>query len=109
MSRENAFLGALALAIVACGVAARWCLVTWRARGDEGATLAKVLFSALVTVLSLLMMLLGLEVYYRFVYDATDSFALMKTSQLWFERHYQLNSWQVRDDVEYEDEHTSAR
>ena len=109
MSGEDAFLGALTLAIIACGSAAAWCLAAWRAREGAGAAWPKVLFGTLVTALCLGMVLLGLEVFYRFVYDATDSFALAKTSQRWFARHYQENSWHVRDDVDYQDARTSGR
>jgi len=41
------------------------------------------------------------EIYYRFVFDSTDSFGLTKVSVRWFERHYQKNQLGVRDNVEY--------
>jgi hypothetical protein len=44
--------------------------------------------------------LLG-EVYFRFWYDTTDSFALTKTSARWFERYYRLNNVGVRDNQDY--------
>jgi hypothetical protein len=109
MTGENAFLYALAVAIVACAAAARWCLAAWRADRSASPAVAEVLFGTLVTVLCVAVALLGLEVFYRFVYDATDSFALSKTSQRWFERHYEENSWHVRDDVDYQDARTSGR
>ncbi len=44
---------------------------------------------------------LGGEVYYRFVYDTTDSFGLTKTTQRWFDRHFVKNAAGVRDSQEY--------
>ena len=39
------------------------------------------------------------EVYYRFVYDTTESFGLTKTTQRWFGRHFRLNQSGYRDSV----------
>jgi len=41
------------------------------------------------------------ESYYRFYVDTTDSFALNKISQRWIKRHYTLNNFTVRDNVDY--------
>ncbi len=41
------------------------------------------------------------EIYFRVIYDATDSFSFTLTSQRWFERHYAYNNWDYRDDVDY--------
>lgn len=41
------------------------------------------------------------EVYFRFFYDTTDSFAYTKVAQRWIRRHYHFNKWKFRDDVEY--------
>jgi hypothetical protein len=41
------------------------------------------------------------EGYYRFLYDTPDSFGLTLASRRWFERHYRMNGFGVRDDVEY--------
>jgi lysophospholipase L1-like esterase len=43
--------------------------------------------------------LLAGEVYYRFLYDTTDSFGLTKTTQKWLARHYQINEAGVRDSL----------
>lgn len=43
----------------------------------------------------------GGETYYRFFFDATDSFSINKTSQRWFKRHYVLNNAFVRDNIDY--------
>jgi len=41
------------------------------------------------------------EVYFRFWYDTTDSFAYTKVAQHSMQRHYHLNRAKFRDDVEY--------
>ncbi len=43
-----------------------------------------------------------LEAWFRFVRDTTDSFNYSKTSQRWFERHYRMNNFGMRDNVRYE-------
>jgi lysophospholipase L1-like esterase len=41
------------------------------------------------------------EVYYRFIFDSTDSFGLTRASSRWFQRHFRTNNAMVRDDVDY--------
>lgn len=57
-------------------------------------------WNALATLLLLLLAHLGGEVYYRFVYDQSDS-GLTRVHRRWSQRHYRLNSSAVRDDIEY--------
>jgi len=45
--------------------------------------------NSLVLLLMLSTLFLIGESYYRFVYDATDSFSQTRTSQRWFERHFE--------------------
>lgn len=45
---------------------------------------------------------LGMESWYRFIRDTTDSFNYSKTSQRWFRLHYQMNNFGMRDNVKYE-------
>ena len=45
--------------------------------------------------------LVGGEVYYRFWYNTTDSFAQAKVTQRWFRRYYHLNDKGVRDSMDY--------
>src|ERR1043166_10236465 len=45
---------------------------------------------------------LGGEIYYRFIYDTTDSFNYTKVSRRWQARHYQKNAQTVRDNVNYQ-------
>lgn len=53
----------------------------------------------LVLSFLLSLLLLGGETYFRFFYDATDSFGLTKTTQQWFDRHYHINSSGFRDSL----------
>lgn len=41
------------------------------------------------------------EVYYRFVYDASDDWDLGPVTQRWLRRHYRYNNLGVRDDTDY--------
>lgn len=65
--------------------------------GKRSVILANVLLSAglLGTIL------FGAEVYYRFVYDTTDSLNCTKVSERWFARHFYANSSGWRDTLEY--------
>ncbi len=58
-----------------------------------------LLGNALVLLFLASLVLLGGELYYRFVYDTTDSFGLTRTSQRWFQRYYQMNNARVRDNI----------
>ncbi len=56
--------------------------------------------------LLILLLLLSLvmatgEIYYRFIYDETDSFALTNSTNRWILRHYQYNSSNYRDNQDY--------
>src|SRR5438067_753892 len=42
------------------------------------------------------------EMYYRLVYDSSDSFNFTKTSQRWHARYWRNNGWGVRDNLNYE-------
>ena len=44
---------------------------------------------------------LGGEIYYRFFYDTTDSLDYTLTSQAWYRRHFQKNTVNCRDNIEY--------
>lgn len=64
--------------------------------------LFKVLWINALVLLSLLfLMLLGGEVYYRFIYDSTDSFALTHVTKRWLRENYQFNGSGYRDDHDY--------
>jgi hypothetical protein len=102
MSGENLALGAFVATAILSGVAVRWFFRRMRARGKTQRTW-RTLVAGNLLVLSLLLsvaLVVG-ECWFRFVYDATDSFGATRASARWFERHYKLNSDSFRDDVEY--------
>lgn len=61
-----------------------------------------LIFLSLLSVL-----LLTGEIYYRFVFDSTDSFGLCLTTERWFDRHYHKNATGFRDSIEYQPEPSS--
>lgn len=56
-----------------------------------------------LAVLVALLLVAGVfgEVYYRYIFDSTDSFGLTRVCKRWYERHWQLNREGYRDNVEY--------
>lgn len=58
--------------------------------------------NALVLLSAMSLITLGGELYYRFIYDSTDSYGMSRTTAQWFSRHFQLNRSMFRDDLEYE-------
>ena len=60
-----------------------------------------VLGNVLIFLMLFSTVLLGGEIYYRFVYDTTDAFGLSKTTKRWFMRHFQRNVDGFRDTVNY--------
>jgi len=60
-----------------------------------------LLGNLLVFVLAGSLAVLCGELYYRFIYDTTDSFGLTKTTTRWFERHFHNNNIGFRDSVDY--------
>ena len=98
---ENLVLGLyLLLALLSGGLVALLARHV-RARGGPPGWARLLLGNLLVLFALLALGLLGGEVYYRFVYDATDSLEYNKVSVRWFERYYHQNSWGCRDNVEY--------
>jgi len=59
----------------------------------------------LINLFSLLLMVslafLGGELYYRFVYDTTDSLSYTKVSRQWMDRYVVLNTAGFRDNIQY--------
>ena len=55
----------------------------------------------LVLAVLLLLIFCAGEIYYRYFFDSTDSFALTLVTRRWFERHYLVNHVPVRDNIEY--------
>ena len=101
MREDDVVLALLAAAPAVLGT------IGWRigarlqARGGEPPLGGKIALATAATALCASLVLLGLEVRYRFAYDRTDAFSLTRTSQRWFARHYRNNAWLLRDDVEY--------
>ncbi len=99
-SAENIILGLFALLPVVIGLLA---IRFFRRADTERATVgAMLLGNGLILAGMVSVALLGGELYYRFVYDTTDSFGLRKTSNDWFVRHYHSNNAGVRDDIDYQ-------
>jgi len=57
--------------------------------------------NALVLLFLCSLVFLGGEIYYRFIYDTTDSFGYTKTAQRWSRRYYHRNAQGIRDSVDY--------
>ncbi|HVM50478.1 MAG TPA: SGNH/GDSL hydrolase family protein [Candidatus Acidoferrum sp.] len=72
-----------------------------RARTRPPGTLRLISGNLLVLLLLLSLGVLGGEIYYRFFSDTTDSLGYTKLNQRWFDRHWQLNSADFRDNIPY--------
>jgi len=60
-----------------------------------------IAINSAILLLLLILIFAGGEVYYRYIYDDTDSFALAKTTKHWLKKHYRLNNFSMRDDQDY--------
>ncbi|MEO2031615.1 MAG: SGNH/GDSL hydrolase family protein [Planctomycetaceae bacterium] len=67
----------------------------------ERKTLSLVIGNLLILLFLLSVVVLSGEVYFRFFYDSTDSFGLCKTTERWFERHFERNQSGFRDSYNY--------
>lgn len=62
-------------------------------------SLGKLLAVNVILFLFLLVHLFyGLEVYYRYIFDATDNTLQIKTMQRWTDRHVRINAYSFRND-----------
>lgn len=62
----------------------------------------RLLLGNLLVLLTLLALgLAGGEIYYRFFCDTTDGLGFTKVSERWFVRHWQVNSSDYRDNLNY--------
>ncbi len=107
MSAENVALAVFAALPVALAFAARAYLRRARrratARGAAGpGRVALFGGNALVLLFLLSVALLAGECWLRFVYDGTDTFWLLRTSDRWFARHFVRNRDGFRDDRDYD-------
>ena len=98
---ENLVLGLFALLPV--GAAALWLAVVrlWRPVRPALRRAQVVAANLLGLVFLLTLLLLAGEVYFRFVYDSTDSLLYTKISRRWLDRYWHLNAAGCRDDVPY--------
>ena len=98
---ENVVLGLFLLLVLLCGGSLVLLARRLRARGDPAGWPQILLGNLLVLLVLLSLGLLGGELYYRFLYDATDSLDYTKVSVRWFQRHYHMNPAGCRDNVNY--------
>jgi hypothetical protein len=111
MFYENVILTAYALLPLICLTAIYYLFIRHRCRrvtskGSFGLIACNLLVFAMV----LLGLLFAGEVYYRFIYDTTDSYGSVRTTREWFERHVKLNSVGVRDSLQiYQKRRTGQR
>ena len=98
---ENLVLGLYLLLVLLSGGLVVLFAQYLRARGGPAGRCRLILGNLLVLLTLLALGLLAGEVYYRFIYDATDSLDYTKVSVRWFQRHYRQNSWGCRDNLEY--------
>ncbi|MEE8574913.1 MAG: SGNH/GDSL hydrolase family protein [Thermodesulfobacteriota bacterium] len=67
----------------------------------KGRSKSKLIAGNLLLLLFLLSILIACgEIYFRFAYDSTESYARTKVTLKWIEKHYQMNSNGLRDSVE---------
>ncbi|MDE0734315.1 MAG: SGNH/GDSL hydrolase family protein [Pirellulaceae bacterium] len=65
--------------------------------------------NVLILLLLLSLVMATGEIYYRFIYDETDSFALTNSTNRWILRHYKYNSSNYRDNQDYTEKCPSGK
>ena len=98
---EDLVLGLYVLLPVVIGGALVLFAQRLRARSSPPGALRLVVGNLLVLLLLLSLSVLVGEIYYRFFCDTTDGLGYTKINQRWFERHWQLNPAEFRDDINY--------
>ena len=98
---EDLVLGLFLLLVLLSGGSLVLLARRLRARGGRAGWPQVLLGNLLVLLVLLSLGLLGGELYYRFLYDATDSLDYTKVSVRWFQRHYHMNPAGCRDNVNY--------
>lgn len=90
----------IALPILLIGILYRF--ARWRRKSGRRPGPASIVAGNLLAVLTLLaLLLLGAELWFRFVRDTTDSFGNTRACERWYERHFKLNNVGFRDNVDY--------
>ncbi len=82
---------------VALSLAALTVIWIRRARREGATTFRVVVGNALVLVTLLSGVALSGETWFRYGYDATDSYGLTMTNWAWFRRHFTVNRFGLRD------------
>ncbi len=100
MFYENILLGLFGLAPVVAAALLYLLFARYRLHRRRSRRVLHLLIgNALVLIMLLGALLFAGEVYYRFVYDTTESYGLSRTTREWFERHYKINRSGVRDSL----------
>lgn len=63
----------------------------------------KISLNLWMICLLLLHILMGLEIYYRYVFDLSDDIFYLLTTRRWVQRHVQINGFGYRDDHFFQD------
>ena len=79
------------------------------ARSERTRWPALLVGNALLLLFLTSVVLVAFETHLRFFYDASDGDNRTRVSRRWFERHWTLNSLDLRDDVEYALKRTPGR
>jgi lysophospholipase L1-like esterase len=80
-----------------------WLLYKRRARWQDKHWAYLLLWNIGLILFGFTFIFLIAETNYRFFTDTTDSFGLNKITQRWLKRHVQLNNFEVRDNIPYND------
>ena len=99
---ESAWFVVIALWPVGCGGLLLAFVKYFKAASTRWAWLQLAVGNALVLLFVSSLAFLGGEIYYRFIYDASDAFNYTKTSERWKARYYHRNALGFRDDANYD-------
>ena len=98
---EDVALGLFALVFLLSGGLV-WLFFRYgRGDGARAGWIHLLIGNLLVLVAALALLALAGEIFYRFCQDTTDGLGYTKVSARWFERHWQVNSSDYRDNINY--------
>lgn len=72
-----------------------------RKKADSSSWASLLGWNALLLLFLVSIVFLAGETYYRFAVDTTNTFSINKVSQRWFERYYDKNNFNTRDNIDY--------
>ena len=98
---EDLALGLFVLALLASGGLLWLFFRHVRGHGARAGWGRLVVGNLLVLLVALGLLAVAGEIYYRFCQDTTDGLGYTKVSGRWFERHWQVNSSDYRDNINY--------